>query len=71
MSQSNNTPKNPLLNYENKWVALDKRQEKVVHSAKTLSALQKLIIKQKKRDLIVTKVMPFNVSLAPNVTASD
>ena len=62
--------KNPLVNYENKWVALDENQERVILSANTLSRLQKKILKQKNRNLVVTKVMPFDIYLAPHVFKS-
>jgi len=58
---------NPLLNYENKWVALDEKQEKVVLFADTLAKLQKKIVKQKSRSLAVMWVSPFDVYLAPYV----
>jgi len=62
---------NPLIKYENKWVALDEKQEKVLLSATTLSVLQRKILKQKKRNLVVTKVIPFDISLAPNVLTQN
>ena len=62
---------NPLVEYENKWVALNAKQDKVVLSAASLSGLQKKLMVQRDRDLVVTKVMPFDVYLAPNVSEKD
>ena len=63
--------KNPLVDYENKWVALDEKQSKVVLASETLLGLQKKIKQQEDRNLVVTRVMPFDVYLAPNVKKTD
>jgi hypothetical protein len=55
----------PLLNYENKWVALNSKQSKVILHAKSLPGLLKKIKSQNKKDLVVTKVMSFHHYYAP------
>lgn len=60
--------KNPLLNYENKWVALNNKQDKVVASANDLKNLHQKINKLKTKNVVLTWVPPFNVALAPNAT---
>jgi len=52
--------KNPLLNYENKWVAITKDYSKVIESADRPEDLEKKLIKQKIKNVILMKVNPFN-----------
>ncbi len=51
--------KNPLLNYENKWVAITKDYSKVIESADKAEDLEKKLIKQKIKNVILMKVTPF------------
>jgi len=57
--------KNPLLPFENKWVALSADRKKVVASGRTIKELDKNLIKQKIKDVILTKVLPFDQVLSP------
>ncbi len=56
---------NILLKYENKWVALDKTRNKVLHAASTVDQLNKLLAKTKEKDAILHYVMPFNGNISP------
>lgn len=49
-----------LLDYEDKWVALDKKRTKVVYSAKSLDSLLKRLNGKKKEDVILQYVRPFD-----------
>lgn len=60
---------NPLVDYENKWVALNEDKKKVVESAQSLGALNNKLDKSKRNDVVITKVLPFDVLIAPNVEA--
>lgn len=57
---------NILLNYENKWVALNKERSEVLYAANTLDRLYKLLSKATNKDVILHYVMPFNGTLAPS-----
>jgi hypothetical protein len=50
---------NPLLNYENKWVAMTLDYNKVIESADYPKDLEKKLIKQKIKNVVLMKVMPF------------
>lgn len=50
----------PLLNYENKWVALTPDREKVVASAGSIEQLEKKVRRLKNQDAIFTYVPPFD-----------
>jgi len=56
---------NPMINYENKWVALSKDGKKVIASSSNLKLLDQKIQKIKNIDFTVTKVLPFDTILAP------
>lgn len=60
--------KNPLVNYENKWVALTPDNKKVIMSAKDLKSLHNKLLekKVKKNQAVLMWVPPFNVALIPN-----
>ena len=58
---------NPLLEYENQWVALSADKKTVVIAAPKLSTLLKKLSK-KDKNLILTKVLPFDTAYAPHVT---
>lgn len=51
--------KNPLINYENKWVAMTPDYSKVVKSANNPKELEKKLIKHKIKDVVLLKVSPF------------
>lgn len=51
---------NPLIGYENKWVALTSDRKKVVAAHKDLKELEKKIKHIKKGDIILSFVLPFN-----------
>lgn len=51
--------KNPLLNYENKWVAMTTDYSKVIESANKPEELEKKLIKQKIKNVVLLKVSPF------------
>lgn len=63
--------KNILLNYENKWVAMNKKRSKVIESADSFEVLKKKVKKKDKGDIVVTRVLPFDLTLAPNVKAQN
>lgn len=50
----------PLLDYENKWVALTPDREKVVASARSIEQLEKKVKRLKNQDAIFTYVPPFD-----------
>lgn len=54
-----------LLKYENKWVALNKNRNKVLHAATTIDQLNKILTKTKEKDVILHYVMPFNGTISP------
>jgi hypothetical protein len=51
--------KNPLINYENKWVAITPDYSNVIESADQPKELEKKLIKQKIKNVILMKVSPF------------
>jgi len=57
--------KNPLLPYENKWVALTPNRKKVVASAATVEVLDRKLTKLKNKDAILTKVPSFDKFISP------
>ena len=50
---------NPLINFENKWVALTSDRKKVIASDDDLKKLDKKLKKMGKEDIILTFVPPF------------
>jgi hypothetical protein len=56
-----------LLKYENKWVALNKKGDRVLASAKDAKVLSNKLdsMKVKRGDAVLTWVFPFNQSYAP------
>jgi hypothetical protein len=56
-----------LLPYENRWVAINKNEDKVLASAKDVVALDKKLnnLGIKKGEAILTWVFPFKQSFAP------
>lgn len=57
-----------LLPYENKWVALSKKGDKVLASAKDVLVLDRKLknLKIKKGRAVLTWVFPFRQSLSPS-----
>ncbi len=56
--------KNPLLPFENKWVALTRDGKMVVASASSVKMLSKKLEKVK-QEVVMTKVFPFEGSYSP------
>mgnify|MGYP001561749758 CR=1 FL=1 len=56
---------NPLVNYENKWVALTKDGKKVVASATDVKVLSEKLKRLKAKDIIMTRVFPFDGNYSP------
>ncbi len=56
---------NPLINYENKWVALTLDHSKVVESADQPKELEDKLIKQNIKNVVLMKVLPFNYIFSP------
>ena len=51
--------KNPLLKYENKWVAMTPDYSKVIEFANKPEELEQKLIKQKIKNVVLMKVNPF------------
>lgn len=56
---------NPLLNYENKWVALTTDRKKVLAAGDTIPELEKKVKGVSSKKFVFTWVPPFDVRLAP------
>ncbi len=56
---------NPLINFENQWVALTPDRRRVVASGKNYSEVAKKLKKMRKEDVILTYVPPFDGFIAP------
>lgn len=54
-----------LLEFENKWVALNKSRNKILYTAQSMDTLLKKIPGKKKREVILHYVMPFDGTLSP------
>lgn len=64
---SDNTKASSIfLPYEDKWVALNKGQTKVVASGSSIRMVEKKLNKQKDKDVIITYVLPFQKYYSPN-----
>lgn len=59
--------RNPLLKYENKWVALDKDAQDVIASGDSLGRLEQKIKDRSVEDpkIVIMKVPPFGKAYAP------
>lgn len=57
--------KNPLIGFENQWVAVTPNHEKVLAAANTLRALDKVLVEKRLEDTVLVKVLPFDVFLSP------
>lgn len=55
----------PLLNYENKWVALSTDRKKVLAAGDTIPELEKKVKGVSSKKFVFTWVPPFDVRLAP------
>lgn len=56
----------PLLNYENKWVALSNNNKKVLASANTIPELEKKLRDVSSKKFVLTFVPPFDKVLSLN-----
>lgn len=56
---------NPLVNFENKWVALTPDRKIVVTSGRTYKEVDKKLKKMREKDVILTMVLPFDKSYSP------
>jgi len=56
---------NPLIPFENKWVALSLDRKRVIASGVTIRELDKNLSKLKVEDAVFTKVLPFDQVLSP------
>lgn len=56
---------NPLVKYENMWVAVSADGKKVVASGKTVKELDDKMEKIGDREAIYTKVLPFDEYFSP------
>lgn len=56
---------NPLINYENKWVALTPDRKTVVASGKDYKAVANKLKKMGEKDVVLTYVPQFDIYLAP------
>ncbi len=57
--------KNPLLPYENKWVALNPNRKKVIAHATTVEILDRKLSKLNNNDAVLTKVLSFDKFISP------
>ncbi len=57
--------KNPLTNFENKWVAVTPDHKKVLASANTAKMLDRILVEKGLENIVLLKVLPFDVSLSP------
>lgn len=56
---------NPLIPFENMWVALTVDRKRVVASGETIKELEKKMDKIDNREVIFTKVLPFDQFYSP------
>lgn len=56
---------NPMIPYENMWVALSSDRKRVVASGKTIKELDKKMSKIEDNEAIYTRVLPFDQFLSP------
>ena len=67
------TIKAPNLNeilkpFENKWVALSSDETKVLSSGDTLSEAESKLSEKEKHEVVLFKVVPFTVGIAPTTS---
>lgn len=55
---------NILFDYENKWVALDKKRTKVLYAAQSMDSLLKKLSEKEKGGVILHFVPPFGGTLS-------
>ncbi|MEK7086092.1 MAG: DUF5678 domain-containing protein [Patescibacteria group bacterium] len=51
--------------YENEWIALNEKTQKVVASGKNIAQVQKKAEKSKDKSIILKFIYPFNTYFAP------
>lgn len=56
---------NILLEYQNKWVALNETRDEVLYAANSADSLQKKLEKVKEKKAILHYVTPFDGTLSP------
>lgn len=56
---------NPLIPFENQWVALAPDRKGVIASGATIKELDRQLTKLKNKDAILTKVLPFDQVFSP------
>jgi hypothetical protein len=65
-----NKIKNPLIKFENKWVALRPDGDEVVESGNSLNDLEKKLaavgVGVGDKSVVLTKVLPFDVAYCPH-----
>lgn len=59
-----NKIKNPMMDYENKWVALSSDKTRVVAAGSSIKQLEKKLKGFKKDEVILTFVPPFDAVLS-------
>lgn len=57
--------KNPLVPFENKWVALSPDRKRVVASGATVKEVDEKLKEQKNENAILTRVLPFDKVYSP------
>jgi hypothetical protein len=60
-------PSRLLVPYQNKWVALTEDRKKVVASDLDVKKLTEKLAKMRKKDVILTYVIPMDKYYSPNV----
>lgn len=55
-----------LLNYQNKWVALNKTKTKILATGSTIKEIEKKIAKTQQKNVIVTHILPQDRLYAPH-----
>lgn len=56
---------NPLIPFENQWVAFTPDRKRVIASGATIKELDRQLTKLKNKDAILTKVLPFDQVFSP------
>jgi len=56
---------NPLIPFQNKWVALTLDRKEVIASSSRIETLTQKLEKMKKKDAILTRVLPFDKYYSP------
>jgi hypothetical protein len=56
---------NPLVNYENRWVALTLDRKTVLSFGNSVKELDRKLKTLKQKKVIITKVFPFDCQISP------